>query len=103
MAYNSAMKRKGLLIPAIIWMSSGDMNSVKEARPKRSHTLWSHSCENPEQADPQRQEAGGGRQGLEEAEQGQVLRGERVSFWGDGHVLELEVMVGQCCGWTKCY
>ena len=22
------MKRKGLLIPAIIWMSSGDMNSV---------------------------------------------------------------------------
>lgn len=45
----------------------------------------------------------GGRQGLEEAEQGQVLRGEHVSFWGDGHVLELEVMVGLCCGCAKCY
>ena len=36
-------------------------------------------------------------------EQKQELGGERISFWGDDCVLELEVMVGQCCGCTKCY
>ena len=28
--------------------------------------------------------------------------GDRVSFWGDGHVLELELMVAQHCECTQC-
>ena len=33
----------------------------------------------------------------------QVLDGESFSFWGYDRVLELEAMVVQCCGCTKCH